>query len=624
MSLDNFNIFALLAALALGGICFLAFSKFKRVLDYFSASFGNSKVNESLSSFAFIRLMALTGFILAIVAWFRPVGQSEEVEHERKGIDIVVALDVSDSMRARDVKPNRMTRAKRELEDLLDRIRGDRVALVAFSGVAFLETPLTLDYGTFSLFLNDIQAGFIPVKGTNIEAALLKSLETLSVNKGNSNPVASNRGRAILLITDGEDFEGNWKEIKTRAKDSETSIFIIGVGTEKGGTIPLTRGFKKDQNGKPVITKLNRQALSDLAEATGGKYVDVTGSTMDSYQIYDLGLKAFLEENDLEKQKYTRKAEFYQLPLFLSILALAISRFRYLGFFIALLVLPFLKPQDVWADSKIYNEAKTAFDKADYNHANSILQEMDNKGLSDFNSKMAQGSTEYRLGAFENASKHFQEAFSLAENQSDKAKALYNSGNALVQQEKLKEAVKTYKEALELNPADKELASNLKYAEKLLQQEQNQQNQDQKDKDQENKEQKNKEQQKKDQQDQSQSDSESDQQESNQDQSEQDQQDSGEKDSEKNDEQSEEQDNEEQTEEKEPSEQEESEQDSNPSEGEGSEGEESEKEDQKQQSILNQMLGGVKENTSASRQHKARKALKELKRENLKPPSKDW
>ena len=359
---------------------------------------------------------------------------------------------------------------------------------------------------------------------------------------------------------------------------------------------------------------------------------------MDSYQIYDLGLKALLEDNELEKQKYTRKAEFYQLPLFLSILALAISRSRYLGFFIALLALPFLKPQDVWADSKIYNEAKTAFDQADYNHANSILQQMDNKGLSDFNSKMAQGSTQYRLGAFENASKHFQEALSMAENQSDKAKALYNSGNALVQQEKLEEAVKTYKEALELNSADKELASNLKYAEKLLQQEQNQQNnqqqnQDQKDKDQknedqENKEQQKKEQQKKEQQDQNQSDSESkqqensDQQESKQDQ--QDEQDSQEKDSEKNEEQSEGQDNEEQTEEKDPSEQEESEKDGNPSKGEGSEGEESEKEEQKQQSILNQMLGGVQENTSASRQHKARKALKELKRENLKPPSKDW
>jgi len=576
--------------------------------------------------------MALIGFLLTLLAWFRPVGESEEIEQERKGIDIVVALDVSDSMRARDVKPDRMTRAKRELDELLERIRGDRIALVAFSGVAFLETPLTLDYGTFSLFLKDIQAGFIPVKGTNIEAALLKSLEALSVkDKDKQSASISNRGRAILLITDGEDFEGDWSKIRTRAKDSQTSIFIIGVGTDKGGTIPLSRGVKKDRSGQPVVTKLNRAALKKMAKETGGKYVDVSSSDLDSYQIYDLGLKTLLDENEYEKQKYVRKAELYQLPLLLSILVLALSRLKYLGIFLALAFFPIFTAREIKAEETTYKEAITAYDKGNYESAASILNQIHQTEQPDFKSRIAQGATDYRLGNFEQASENFSHAFSLAGNNKEKAQALYNSGNSLVQLEKYEDAIKIYKQTLELNPDDEELKSNLEYAKKLLKQQKNdQQQQGEQDKNKQDSDSKN--------QNSEQKNSENNESEENkkneQDESQDQQQSSQQKPEEKNDEEDNEssEGDESQEEEKQDSSEQQEEQDSEEKEEQSGEQQqaspatetEGEGEKQEQQSILNRMLSGIEENTSASRQHKTRKALKELKRENLKPPEKDW
>jgi len=633
MTFDNLNLVSLLTLLALLFTCFAALSKWEKVLSFFKASVGVDSLNKGRKTFVFVQRLALISFTLTLIAWFRPVGQGEEIEQERKGIDIVVALDVSDSMRARDVKPDRITRAKRELEELLDRIRGDRVALVAFSGVAFLETPLTLDYGTFSLFLRDIEAGFIPVKGTNIEAALLKSLEALSVKKdGEDSKGLSNRSRAILLITDGEDFEGDWGEIKTRAKKSSTSIFIIGVGTEKGGTIPLARGVKKDSRGAPVITKLNRSALSKLAKETGGKYVDVSGSDSDSYQIYDLGLKTLLNDNEYEKQKYIRKAEFYQAPLLLSILLLAFSRLRYLGLLLVLFTIPILSSSRVYAEENSYLEAKQAYDIADYARASAVIDGLHKNQEPDFKSQMARGATSYRLGKFEDASKSFSASAALAQTSSEKAEAFYNSANSLAQLGKYEDAIKTYEQALDLAPEDQELKSNLDYVKKLLEQQNQQQDQqqdqkndqkkeDQKENDSENKnsedsqsKQNNSDQDKQDDQQSSQSEEEQDS-ETDQEQ----QQENNENDSSKNEEQEDGQD----SEKSEPSESEKSEEEkqSEPTEGSGAQGEQKELE---QQSILNKMLNGIEENTSASRKHKTRKALKELKRENLKPPEKDW
>jgi len=187
-------------------------------------------------------------------------------ETERKGIDIIIALDCSQSMLAVDVQPTRLDRAKREVFDLLNMLEGDRVGLVAFAGTAFLQCPLTLDYEAFQLFLNVLSPDFLPVGGTDIPAALETAFSGFN-HKDNSE-------KAVILITDGESTTGDPMPIAAQAKDAGVKLFCIGVGKEDGVPVPDRQGgFKKDLSGKIVMTRLDEESLKKMAVLTGGTYV---------------------------------------------------------------------------------------------------------------------------------------------------------------------------------------------------------------------------------------------------------------------------------------------------------------------------------------------------------------
>jgi Ca-activated chloride channel family protein len=235
-------------------------------------------------------------------------------------------MDVSESMLAQDLKPSRLQRAKRELSDLLEHLQGDRLALLTFAGTAFIEVPLTNDYGMIHQFINELDPSLIPVPGTNISEALNKSLTALLGDQKQNSPNANlKRGKGIILITDGEDSNSDLYEIKNTAKKYGVKIYIIGVGTEQGAPIPTRNGYKRDRSENIVVSKLNVSALKSLAQETGGKFVASLGTEGDIISIYDEGIKTDLEGSITKGSKSKLWNEYFQYPLALGILFLILG-----------------------------------------------------------------------------------------------------------------------------------------------------------------------------------------------------------------------------------------------------------------------------------------------------------
>src|SRR5262245_16259263 len=261
-----------------------------------------------------VRLAAL---LLVVVALAGPKWGFHWQEVHREGIDLVVALDTSRSMLASDVKPNRLERAKYAIMDLLPLLQGDRIGLVAFAGTAFLECPLTLDYAAFERSLRAVDVGIIPRGGTAIARAIDTALDALDARQG--------KYEAIILITDGEDHEGDVKEAAQRAADAGVKIFTIGIGTPEGELLPLDKGgFVKDRSGQVVKSRLNDETLKDIALATGGAYVQGLGPSLGLDQVFRDHI-ATMERREVASTLERRYEEGFQIPLVLALLLLAVE-----------------------------------------------------------------------------------------------------------------------------------------------------------------------------------------------------------------------------------------------------------------------------------------------------------
>ncbi len=414
-------------------------------------------------------------------------------ETTKRGVDIAIAFDVSESMRTEDVSPSRVERARREVFDLLGRLRGDRVGLVSFAGAAFIETPMTLDYSALKQFVSALTIGSVPLQGTNIELAVRRSLEMLGVKK--DEPM-SKRSRAILLITDGEALDGDLKKTASLLKQSGTSLYILGVGTPTGGPIPIEGGLKQDGRGQTVISKLNEPALAEFAKSVGGLYVPETATDADIRAIYENGIKRHLAEDILTGVSSRIWNEYFQIPIAFAIFVLLFGVWRETDFrksssraVLLILFTLFLNPTaraQVPSPIETHKaEGKARFERGDFEGA---LKEFelakDPNDPADFERQLAMGATLYRLKRFKEAEEVFHAATEHAKSKSNQAEALYNTGNSEVQLGKYQEAVTTYREALKQSPTDREIQENLQYAEKLLKQ---QQEEEEKKKDQEQK-----------------------------------------------------------------------------------------------------------------------------------------
>jgi len=241
-------------------------------------------------------LLGLGLFFLFLAAAGPQCGERTELV-KRSGIDLVIAIDASNSMLARDVKPSRIERAKLEVTALLDRLNGDRVGLVVFAGDAFIQCPLTTDYAAARLFLRAVAPVSMATQGTAIADALYQSKEVLEGGgRGNA-------GRAVLLITDGEDQRGDALEAASALDAAGIRVFAVPVGSSEGEPIPIfdsngnLKEYKKDKEGRTVLTRTDVAGLRDLTARGGGMLLTGTGA--------DLGVLKFLPE--LEK---IQKGEF--------------------------------------------------------------------------------------------------------------------------------------------------------------------------------------------------------------------------------------------------------------------------------------------------------------------------
>ncbi len=261
--------------------------------------------------------------LLTALALAQPRWGFEWREVKRHGMDVTVLLDVSKSMLTEDVRPNRLTQAKYAVQDLLDKLRGDRVGLVAFAGTAFVQCPLTIDYEAFRLTLKDADPRIIPRGGTAIGVAIRTALKAFEAGEG--------RDRAIVLITDGEETESDALAAADEAAKAGVKIYAIGVGTTDGELIPMREDgkamdFLKDKEGAVIKSKLNEEMLKQLALQTGGMYVHSAAGDFGMDAIYDNGISQ-LQRKEYEARLQKRFFERFQWPLGLAVALLVVESF---------------------------------------------------------------------------------------------------------------------------------------------------------------------------------------------------------------------------------------------------------------------------------------------------------
>jgi Ca-activated chloride channel homolog len=265
--------------------------------------------------------MFLLFFLFAVIALSRPrFGVKMEIV-EKKGIDVMVALDISRSMLAQDVTPSRLERAKFEIARFIDLLKGDRVGLIVFAGESFVQCPLTLDYGAAKMFLDQVTTDWVQLQGTDITEAINQAVSGFKTKH--------NKSRVLIVLSDGEDHVGDAVEAAKKAAVDNVKIFSVGLGSESGVPIPINKGkgnivYKKDNDGNLVMTRLNPLVLEKIAIAGNGKYFQA-GTTLDLVGIY--GEIAKMEKNELGTDKMNIYEEQYQLFLFIALLFMLVEFF---------------------------------------------------------------------------------------------------------------------------------------------------------------------------------------------------------------------------------------------------------------------------------------------------------
>ncbi|NQV41908.1 MAG: VWA domain-containing protein [Candidatus Marinimicrobia bacterium] len=266
-------------------------------------------------------ILRLLAILLLLFATWGPKFSDELTEIHREGVDIVVLLDVSNSMRAQDIKPDRLEKARYELRKLIDELRGDRVGLVVFAGQAHLQTPLTLDYSAFDMLLDISDESLIGVQGTSFENALEIGLSAFDPD--------DQQHRAMILISDGEDHEGNLDDVLQRARKENVIIHTAGIGSFSGTPIPLyddrgsLQGYRKTSSGEVVTTRLYTETLQSISVETGGRFVHLNTASAGLEEIYNdiLGM----EQKEFSRHEFTNFKEQFHWFAWIALLFLILD-----------------------------------------------------------------------------------------------------------------------------------------------------------------------------------------------------------------------------------------------------------------------------------------------------------
>ena len=266
----------------------------------------NSSISVSFKGVITKIIFRSTYFFLMIIALLGPSFGSSKKEIKVIGKDIMIAIDLSESMNANDIQPSRLEKIKFELKKIIDEFNSDRIGIIMFSNEAYIQCPLTYDKNALNLFIETLNTGLVPNSGTDFGPPLDLSLDKLLADKIQEN----DKSKIIILISDGEDFGENTYEIVDKIKESSIKLFTVGIGTAKGTRITLRNGlFKKDKDGKEVITKLNSTSLKKIANETKGKYFEISNQINQiNGMIYEIKeIKGDLIDSkfmDVTKNKY--------------------------------------------------------------------------------------------------------------------------------------------------------------------------------------------------------------------------------------------------------------------------------------------------------------------------------
>jgi Ca-activated chloride channel family protein len=264
----------------------------------------------------FLLLLALTSIIIGIA---RPQFGSQLKNVKREGIEIMIALDVSNSMMAEDIEPNRLERSKRAISQLVDKLSDDKIGLIVFAGEAYTQLPITSDYVSAKLFLNSISTQIVPTQGTAIGAAINLAAKSFSPQfVGN---------KVIIVITDGENHEDDALGAAANAAEQGIVVHTIGLGSPKGALIPDysngQKGYKKDSKGNTIVTKLDEQMLQKIAQAGKGMYIRANNTQMGLNALFNEVNK--MEKTELESQVYADYDEKFQYFLGFGIFLLLVD-----------------------------------------------------------------------------------------------------------------------------------------------------------------------------------------------------------------------------------------------------------------------------------------------------------
>lgn len=283
----------------------------------------SKRLATSFRPLIFKILIRTAAFALLIIALLGPSFGDTTKEVKSEGKDIYIAVDLSQSMNAEDVVPSRLDKIKYELtNNIVEAFSSDRIGLIIFSSEAFVQCPLTYDQSALGLFISTLNTKLVPNAGTDFGSPLNIALNKLEDPNG---PVTQQKSKIILLISDGEDFGEETDEAAKKVVKSGIKLFTLGIGTERGGKIPLRNGFKKDRSGTEVVTKLNSNALKKLADDTGGNYFEINKDQNDVKRL----IRAINEvEGELrDARQIDASANKFYIPLAIALGLLMLDAF---------------------------------------------------------------------------------------------------------------------------------------------------------------------------------------------------------------------------------------------------------------------------------------------------------
>ena len=295
----------------------------KKALDLF----GERKLIENLiPSLSRTRtqiknILTILIFILLIIGIANPQIGTKMEEVKREGVDLMIAIDLSNSMLAEDIKPNRLERAKQAISKLIDKLEGDRIGLIVFAGEAYIQLPITTDYSAAKLFLSTINTNIIPTQGTEIGKAIELSRESFDMENA--------QNKAIIIITDGESHDQNAIENAKDANKANIIVHTLGMGLNKGGPIPIYNkygnqtGYRKDKEGNTIVSKLNEDLLIQIAKAGKGTYVRANNSKAGLSTLFNEINK--MEKKEIGTMVFTEYKDRFQLFCSLALLLLILD-----------------------------------------------------------------------------------------------------------------------------------------------------------------------------------------------------------------------------------------------------------------------------------------------------------